>query len=235
MPHSGPHFSTFWDDSVPKSSILGVPWRPAGPKMAPKICQVAPKWHPFLKDALAVLRVVPLWLPFGSLLAPFGALGIIFHDFGRISAPFFYDFGPIFYDFCNVFRNDFCSSQNGERPQRTSKNCQKPAETSTAKSHCIHWPFCKTPAATTNACTKTPSYKKGAGGARAARRIRIRRPPWSQTGGRRRVKPTCVFCRLQKPLTDPALPADPCANFAFCTSLRLKCRFLTRFLHLENS
>ena len=44
MPHSGPHFLRFWCDLVPKSSILGAPWRPAGPKMAPKIAQVAPKY-----------------------------------------------------------------------------------------------------------------------------------------------------------------------------------------------
>ena len=43
MPHSGPHFLRFWCDLVPKCSILGVPWRPAGPKMAPKIAQMAPK------------------------------------------------------------------------------------------------------------------------------------------------------------------------------------------------
>ena len=46
MPHSGPHFFRFWCDLVPKSSILGAPWRPAGSKMAPKIAQVAPKWPP---------------------------------------------------------------------------------------------------------------------------------------------------------------------------------------------
>ena len=44
MPHSGFHFLRFWCDLVPKSSILGAPWRPAGPKMAPKIAQVAEKW-----------------------------------------------------------------------------------------------------------------------------------------------------------------------------------------------
>ena len=43
MPHSGPHFLRFWCDLVSKSSILGSPWRPAGPKMAPKIVQVALK------------------------------------------------------------------------------------------------------------------------------------------------------------------------------------------------
>ena len=43
MPHSGPHFSTFWCDLVPKSSILGAPWRPAGYQMAPKLAQVVIK------------------------------------------------------------------------------------------------------------------------------------------------------------------------------------------------
>ena len=43
MPHSGTHFLSFWCDLVPKRSILGAPWRPAGPQMAPKIGQRAPK------------------------------------------------------------------------------------------------------------------------------------------------------------------------------------------------
>ena len=43
IPHSGPHFLRFWCDLVPKSLILGAPWRPAGPKMAPKIARVGPK------------------------------------------------------------------------------------------------------------------------------------------------------------------------------------------------
>ena len=39
-------FESFWCDLVPKRSILGAPWRPAGPQMAPKITQVVPKSHP---------------------------------------------------------------------------------------------------------------------------------------------------------------------------------------------
>ena len=42
MPHSGFHFLNFWCDLVPKSLILGAPWRPTGPQMAPKIAQVVP-------------------------------------------------------------------------------------------------------------------------------------------------------------------------------------------------
>ena len=47
IPHSGPHFSTFWDALVPKCSILGAPWRPAGSQMAAKITQEAPKHRAF--------------------------------------------------------------------------------------------------------------------------------------------------------------------------------------------
>ena len=36
----------FWCGLVPKRSILGAPWRAAGPKMAPKIILVVPKSHP---------------------------------------------------------------------------------------------------------------------------------------------------------------------------------------------
>ena len=43
MPHSGSHFLRFWCDLVPKSSILGAPWRPVGPKMASEIAQVSQK------------------------------------------------------------------------------------------------------------------------------------------------------------------------------------------------
>ena len=78
MPHSGPHFLRFWCDLVPKSSILRAPWRPAGPKMAPKIAQVAPK----------VCKKVSGWKTFwgsSNQFAPkvaFGAfLGTISSDF----------------------------------------------------------------------------------------------------------------------------------------------------------
>ena len=43
MPHSGPHFSTFWRVLMPKLRIFGPPWRPAGHQMTPNIAQVAPK------------------------------------------------------------------------------------------------------------------------------------------------------------------------------------------------
>ena len=43
MHHSGLHFLRFYCDLVPKISILGALWRPAGHQMTPKIAQAAPK------------------------------------------------------------------------------------------------------------------------------------------------------------------------------------------------
>ena len=85
MPHSGPHFLSFWCDLVPKSSILGAPWRPAGPKMATKIAQMAPKWCIILSPALAFLQTCfrdRFWSAPGH------------HFFG-----FLMDFDPLFKDF----------------------------------------------------------------------------------------------------------------------------------------
>ena len=55
MPHSGHHFLSFWRVLVPKNLILGLPWRPAGHQMAPKIAQVSPKW--LSKSSLGVVWV----------------------------------------------------------------------------------------------------------------------------------------------------------------------------------
>ena len=85
MPHSGPHFSTFWRVLMPKCSILGPPWRPAGHQMAPKIAQRRPNGSrnskctpPGTVPATDLLQrpcldrfPVPIWID----------LGWIFHDF----------------------------------------------------------------------------------------------------------------------------------------------------------
>ena len=87
MPHSGPHFLRFWCDLVPKSSILGAPWRPAGPKMAPKIAQVGQNAS---KKILDGAHFFSSW----NRLDPRSAPG--HHFFG-----FWMDFDPIFKDFPN--------------------------------------------------------------------------------------------------------------------------------------
>ena len=150
------HFFRFFCELGAKSAILGPllapSWAQNDTQNRPSGAKIASFSQTRAGRFACGSPLAPFWLPFGSLRRLRHHFSWFWTDFGSI----FLDFGHIFYDFCNVFRNDFCSSQNGERPQRTSKNCQKPAETSTTKSHCIHWPFCKTPAATTNACTKTP-------------------------------------------------------------------------------
>ena len=74
MPHSGPHFSSFWHDLMPKCSILEPPWRPAGSQMAPKIDQMAPKMGGFNVYAGTVLAdlfprsiLERSWAPFRSI------------------------------------------------------------------------------------------------------------------------------------------------------------------------
>ena len=64
-----------------KRSILGAPWRPAGHQLTPEIAQVAPKWHPFLKDGASFLET---WNKLAAKVA-FGALlGTILVDLGWI-------------------------------------------------------------------------------------------------------------------------------------------------------
>ena len=65
-------------------------------------------------------------------------------------------------------------------------------------------------AAECNQLQQTSSSKIGGGGARAARRLRIRRPRLA--GGSRRVRLNSRVCRLQTSSPDPALPADPTRN-----------------------
>ena len=57
MPHSGPHFSTFWRVLMPKRWILGPPWRPAGHQMAPKIAQVVQNGRQrFIENLITIIQ-----------------------------------------------------------------------------------------------------------------------------------------------------------------------------------
>ena len=79
MPHSGRNFLRLWCDLMPKCSIWGPRWRPAGRKMAAKIAQVSPKGSKKASGALTFYDP-------GKRLASnitFGAfLGTILVDFG---------------------------------------------------------------------------------------------------------------------------------------------------------
>ena len=85
MPHSGPHFLIFWRVLMPKCSILGAPWRPAGPKMAPKIAQITPKVVPELSR--------------GNYTAPTCFRGRFRKALGHHFFGFLMDFDSIFEDF----------------------------------------------------------------------------------------------------------------------------------------
>ena len=83
MPHSGPHFSTFWRILVPKRSILGPPWRPAasqnGIQNRPSGSQNGrfqrSCGHPgrvLENDLLPISLLERSWAPFWSTLDGFG-------------------------------------------------------------------------------------------------------------------------------------------------------------------
>ena len=147
MPHSGPHFLSFWCDSVPKNSISGAPWRPAGPKMAPKIAQVAPKarhgplYAPPPRRILETtcfedrFRNAPGHHFFGFVMD----FDLIFKDFPQFEPDFRYQFGPSFCTppktgllfYCKILTNNAkTSSLNGfiyvfnkiSKMPRTAKN-----------------------------------------------------------------------------------------------------------------
>ena len=78
-----------------------------------------------------------------------------------------------------------------------------------------------------NQLQQTPIYKYGGGGARAAWRIRIRRPRLAERGARGVSNTSADFCRLQSlrrtPPYPPTLPQNtPLATF--CRPSDAKCR-----------
>ena len=140
MPHSGRHFLRFGRDLMPKSSILGAPWRSAGTKMAPKIAQVVQKTHQ---------KSISRWHLFAALLPR--SLS------ERSWAPFLRIFNGFGMNFDRYVLNCWCISEAffaiifadcQRRPTRSElaaniKNIQISAET------------CKIQTQTTNADTKT--------------------------------------------------------------------------------
>ena len=141
MPHSGCHFLRFWRILVPKLSILGHPWRPAGHQMTPKIAQVAPK---SFKKSIRRCSQEPFWrrpasrIPFGELL------GTILVDFGRISNEFWWILASFLKD-CGYFseaafakcqrrlaRNEI--TENVKNMQRSAEICNSQTQPKTHKS-----------------------------------------------------------------------------------------------------
>ena len=98
MPHSGLHFLRFWCDLVPKSLILGAPWRPAGHKMPSQLAQVAPKRH---QKLLGGKLVEPTCSQGRFRSAPWHHFGCFWTDSEWICM----DFGSMF----NAFLKHFCN------------------------------------------------------------------------------------------------------------------------------
>ena len=132
MPHSGLHFLRFWCDWVPKSSILGVPWRPAGSKLAPQIGQVVIK------------NVLILFL--GNTPEP-ACFKVAFRDapghrvdrFLMILGQMLMDFGIICDGFWLLLCSSFCrmpkppgTKRNNGKRQEHADNCRN-MQTSSAK------------------------------------------------------------------------------------------------------
>ena len=96
MPHSGHHFLRFECDLVPKRSILGVPWHPAGPKMAIKITQVAAKGsEKNIRGAHFLRNLKPTCSQGRFRSAPghhFGRFASIFNEISYILAACRFDF-----------------------------------------------------------------------------------------------------------------------------------------------
>ena len=84
-------------------------------------------------------------------------------------------------------------------------------------------------------CTKAPSNKRGAGGARAARRIRIRRPRLLAAGLEACWIFSADFCRFLKLLPTPPCPPTPAPGTPFHDPQTPNYRFLADFLQIENS
>ena len=136
MPHSGCHFLRFWRILVPKLSILGPPWRPAGHQMAPKIAQVVPKCLTILLDALTLFMTHfqgALWSRPGHHFFGFWMdLTLNVHDFHDLLFYFGY---LIWLSYCMpptpCTQNKFCKKLSKEQMQSTDAFRKSP---STARS-----------------------------------------------------------------------------------------------------
>ena len=86
-----------------------------------------------------------------------------------------------------------------------------------------------------NQLHKSPSSKYGGGGARAAWRIRIRRPRLAERGARGVSDTSADFCRLQSLRRTPPYPPTAPGMIAFADPQTQNFRFLADFLPIENS
>ena len=133
-------------------------------------------------------------------------------------------FGIYFRGFWLLFCSSICrmptppgTKRNNGKRQEHADNCRNMQKSNATNNANIKTPIENLQAAECNQLQQTPIFKIGGGGARAARRIRIRRPRLAERGARR-VKLFCKTCpktcktaRKTLPRTT-ALLADPPKN-----------------------
>ena len=87
-----------------------------------------------------------------------------------------------------------------------------------------------------NQLQQTPIFKYGGGGARAAWRIRIRRPRLAERGARDASNTSADFCKLQSLRRTPPYPPTRALSLPFADILTPnRCRIPLDFLPIENS
>ena len=125
---------------------------------------------------------------------------------------------------------------NGKR-QEHADNCRNMQKSNATKNAYIKTPIENLQAAECNQLQRTPIFKIGGGGARAARRIQIRRPRLAEPG----AKACRTFTRNSAEFRASERPRPihrPCTQTArkspFADPETLNLRFLTDFWPIEN-
>ena len=132
MLHSGCHFLRFWRIRLPKLSILGPPWRPAGHQMTPKIAQVTSK---MVSENSRGDYIAPTCSQDHFWSAP----GHHFRRFRMIWGSFLMDLGIIFDGFWLLLCSSICrmskppgTKRNSGKHQEHADNCRN-MQTSSAR------------------------------------------------------------------------------------------------------
>ena len=106
---------------------------------------------------------------------------------------------------CRMPKPPGTKRNNGKR-QEHADNCRNMQKSNATKNANIKTPIENLQAAECKQLEPTSSFKTGGGGARAARRIRIRRPRLAERGARGVSDTSADFCRLQSLRRTPPYP-----------------------------
>ena len=154
------------------------------------------------------------------------------------------EFGIIFRGFWSRFCSSICrmptpsgTKRNNGKRQEHADNYRNMQESNATKNAQITTPIENLQAAECNQLQQTPIYKYGGGGARAAWRIRIRRPRLAERGARGVSDTSADFCRLQSLRRTPPYPPTRPISSGDSPKIRLsgpKMQIFANFLPIEN-